>query len=112
MVRVGSSYPMPRVRPRRLAVASICGLGLAGLLLGGCSMFGRGDSKPETTAATAASATDAKPAAASADQIDVRSYLGPDYCPEIRVLDGAELMRRYERGHDDDPKSLIWQASI
>ena len=38
-----------------------------------------------------------------ADEIDVRRYLGPDYCPEIRIREGTELVRRYERGHEDDP---------
>lgn len=66
-------------------------------------MFGLGGSKPETTAATPAAAT---------DEIDVRQYLGPDYCPELRVLNGAELVRRYERGHEDDPNYVIWQASV
>jgi len=96
-------------RPTRLAVASIIALGVAGPMLGGCSMFGLGGSKPETTAATTPAATTA---VASADQIDVRQYLGPDYCPELRVLNGAELMRRYEQGHDDDAKFVIWQASV
>ena len=74
-------------------------------------MFGGGDSKPETTAATARSAASTT-AAASPDQIDIRQYIGPDYCPELRILNGAEVMRRYERGHDDDANFIIWQASV
>ena len=101
---------MPTFRPARLAVASIISLGLAGPLLGGCSMFGLGGSKPETTAATTPTTSTAP--AANTDQIDVRQYLGPDYCPELRVLSGAELMRSYEKGHDDDAKFVIWQASV
>ncbi len=101
---------MPTFRPARLRVASIIALGLAGPMLGGCSMLGFGSSKPETTAATKPAA--ATPAVASADQIDVRQYLGPDYCPELRILSGAEVMRRYEKGHEDDAKSVIWQASV
>jgi hypothetical protein len=99
---------MPTFRPARLGVASIIALGLAAPMLGGCSMLGFGGSKPETTAATKPST----PAVASADQIDVRQYLGPDYCPELRILNGAELMRRYEKGHEDDAKYVIWQASV
>jgi len=91
------------MRPRwlRLAVAPI----LASFLVGGCSMFGRGDPEPATTAATAASSP-------QSEEIDVRRYLGPDYCPELRVLGGAELVRRYERGHEDDPDYVVWQASV
>jgi hypothetical protein len=90
---------------------------------------------PSTTAATIASAP-ADPAATPAGtspasvttpppattvvastepkdgEIDVRRYLGPNYCPELRVLSGAELMRTYERGHDDDIKYVVWQASF
>jgi hypothetical protein len=97
---------MPTYRAARLAVASMFALGL----LGGCSMFGHGDSKPETTAATTPSASTTP--VANSDQIDVRQYIGPDYCPELRVLKGAEILRRYEKGHDDDAKFVIWQASI
>jgi hypothetical protein len=49
---------------------------------------------------------------ANPDEIDVRRYLGPDYCPEIRVREGTEVMRRYERSKEDDRGSIIWQASI
>lgn len=44
--------------------------------------------------------------------LDVRTFLGPDYCPDLRILDGAEVMRRYERGREDDPAAVIWQASF
>lgn len=76
-------------------------------------------SDPATHASTGAPATPAAPAStgsttASADpgQIDIRRYLGPNYCPEMRILNGAELMRDYEKGHEDDANSIIWQASI
>ena len=45
-------------------------------------------------------------------EIDVRRYLGPDYCPEIRIRKATELMRRYESGHEDDAGFVVWQASI
>jgi hypothetical protein len=80
-------------------------------LAGSCSMWGGGGEKPETTAATAAAAT--TPAAANGSEgIDIRRYLGSNYCPELRVIDGAELVRRYERGHEEDPDYIIWQASF
>jgi hypothetical protein len=94
--------------PNGLARVALIGamLGLAG----SCSMFGGGDEKPETTAATTSATT---PASADAsDGIDIRRYLGPNYCPELRVVNGAELVRRYERGHEEDPKYVIWQASF
>ena len=46
------------------------------------------------------------------DEIDIRRFLGPDYCPELRVREGTEALRRYERGKENDPGSIIWQASI
>lgn len=111
MVRGGSSYQMPTFRPARVAVAAIA-IGLAGAMLGGCSTFKKlGRGKSEATASTTPAKSTAV-ASADPDQIDIRQYLGPDYCPELRILKGAELMRRYEKGHDDDPKSLIWQASV
>lgn len=80
--------------------------GVAGILmaatLAGC--VGAGGSTPPIT-----------PAAATADgtgQVDVRKFIGPDYCPELRVREGTELLRRYVRGHDDDPAQVVWQASI
>lgn len=84
------------------------------LLFAGCSMWGFGDEKPETTAATT-SATGSI-AVASVEpkegEIDVRQYLGPNYCPELRIVSGAELMRLYERGREDDPKFVVWQATF
>ena len=94
---------MPSMRRGGLCAAAALSLSLAG-----CSMFGRGG-EPETTAATAS--TGATPAA-SAGELDVRRYLGPDYCPELRIQDGTELVRSYERGHEDDPAYVVWQASI
>jgi hypothetical protein len=80
--------------------------GFTGTLLafavGSCSVFSGGGGKPETTAARKA----------SAEQVDVSRYLGPDYCPELRIPEGTEVMRRYERGHEDDPGFVVWQASI
>ena len=97
--RIFAKPPLRAARPFVLAAALV--------LIGGCSMWGRGGGeKPETTAATTPAA------ATSSGEIDVRRYLGPNYCPEIRVLSGAELMRRYERGYEDDPDYIIWQASV
>lgn len=92
---------MPRLRLGLFAAAPF-----AVLLIGGCSTIGSflGGSEPETTAATGADA--------SAEQIDVRRYLGPDYCPEMRLQEGTQLVRKYERGHEDDPAFVIWQASV
>jgi len=90
------------VRPALLTL--FLGLSLAAA---GCSVLGRGGGQPDagTTASTAG--TGPEPG-----QVDVRRYLGPDYCPEMRILDGAELVRRYERGFDGDASHIIWQASF
>jgi hypothetical protein len=73
------------------------------LAAAGCSVFGAKERlEPTATASTGQ----------SAEQVDVRRLLGPDYCPELRILGGAEVLRRYESGHEDDPASVIWQASF
>jgi hypothetical protein len=74
---------------------------LAAFAMSACSMFG--GSEPET-AATAQAAPGA--------EIDVRRYLGSGYCPEIRIREGTEMERSYERGHEDDPAHVVWQASV
>ena len=58
------------------------------------------------------SAAEKTDTAGNPDEIDVRRYLGPDYCPELQVREGTEMLRRYERGKEDDPGSIIWQAAI
>ena len=54
-----------------------------------------GGSEPQTVAANQQ---------AAAEQIDVRRYLGPDYCPELRVRESTEVVRHYERGHENDAR--------
>lgn len=81
-----------------------CGIGAAlALALAGCMGSGGGD--PQVTAVSAA-------APAAGEEIDVRRYIGPDYCPEIRIREGTELLRRYEAGHDEEAAFVVWQASI
>src|SRR5687768_8710353 len=76
------------------------------LLLAGClGLGGSGRDDAPTEATTSA-------AAATAPELDVRRYLGPDYCPEIRVREGLEVVRSYEPGHQDDAAYVVWQASI
>jgi len=132
---------MPTLRPARFVLVLTSALGLTGAPLGGCSLSTFGDeSRPETTAtasmpprpsepaATAMASTVASPTSpaaapaataptsststAEAGQIDIRRYLGPNYCPEMRILNGAELMRQFEKGHEGDAGAIIWQASI
>lgn len=91
---------MRAVRLALFAVASLAAFGS-----GGCSMFGGGDDTPDTTAAVS-------PPQQQDGEIDVRRYIGPDYCPELRIVDGVQLVRRYESGHEDDPAFITWQASI
>jgi hypothetical protein len=77
-----------------------------GLMLSGC--LGIGGDPAADPAATAA----VTPAAAEAGELDVRRYLGPDYCPEIRIREGTELVREFLSGSEEDPAALIWQASV
>lgn len=85
---------------RRLA--RLCPVVGIAAILSACQMFGGGDRGAKAT--TAASAKE-KP-------IDIRRYLGPDYCPELRVRTGTEVARKYEAGHDGEPGFVVWQASI
>ena len=86
------------MRPFRrapLAAASIIAIGLFAVsTLGACSVInhirpGAKGPKPKETASVAG-------------QVDPRRYIGPDYCPELRIFDGAQLIRTYERGHQGD----------
>lgn len=86
----------------RLAVPPALALALAS-----CSIMGGG--KPDTIAAAA---TTTGSTAQANTALDASRYIGPDYCPEVRIVDGAQLKRDYERGHDDDPDFVVWQASI
>lgn len=36
----------------------------------------------------------------------------PRTCPELRVRNGTELLRRYARGMDGDPDEIVYQASF
>lgn len=67
-------------------------------------MFRGGGDRPEPSA-TASTGQ-------ASEQIDLRRYIGPNYCPELRLLGGAEVLRQYERGHEGDPAYVIWQASF
>ena len=69
-----------------------------GLFLTGCMGIGSG---PEVTSSTAS---------AEPEQIDIRRFIGPDYCPEIRIRPGTEVLREY-RGAEE-PANVAWQASI
>ena len=85
-------------------------VGLVALSLAACTSvrlpgFGKRSAEAGGTAVAAG-------APANADEIDIRRFLGPDYCPELRVREGTEVLRRYERGQEDEPGSIIWQASI
>ncbi len=93
--------------PTPLAAASAVVIAFVTLsALGGCSAIDR--LRPGSKASEAK----AEQTASLPGQIDVRRYLGPDYCPEVRIFDGAQLMRTYERGHQDDPDYVTWQASF
>ena len=79
----------------------------AGSLVGGCSVMDR--LRPGTKAEATGSTTKVS---ASPDAIDPRRFIGPNYCPELRIYDGAQLIRTYDRGHQGDANFVIWQASI
>ena len=95
---------------RRLHLSRLAITPALALMLGGCLGLG-GGSEPETTATTEAAGVTAAGAPAEGE-IDVRRYLGPDYCPEIRIPEGFEVLRRYESGHDGEDGFVVWQASI
>lgn len=100
------SSTMRPFRPAPLLTASAVAVGFLALsALGGCSIMD--NIRPGSKASTEEASADA-----SEPEIDVRRYIGPDYCPELRVYDGAELIRTYQRGHQGDQNFVVWQASI
>jgi hypothetical protein len=90
----------------RRAACVAAAMVLAVTALGGCSVIDR------IRPGARAEATPAKADAKGGEQIDVRRYIGPDYCPAMNIVDGAQLIRTYERGHDGDKEFVKWQASI
>lgn len=88
---------------RWISLARLALLPAAALALSSCLGMGGGDA-PATTATITA--------AAGAGELDIRRFLGPDYCPELRVRPGMEVFRRYEGGRDGDAADVVWQASI
>lgn len=87
--------------------AAFAGKGIVAALavaLAGCMGTGSDGADPVATASTVA--------AGSEQEIDVRRYLGPDYCPELRIREGTEVLRRYEPGHEEEPAFVVWQASV
>ncbi len=104
---LSSSLPSSQFA-RRAATGLV--VGLVALSLAACTSvrlpgFGKRSEEPGGTPVAAG-------APANADEIDIRRFLGPDYCPELRVREGTEVLRRYERGQEDEPGSIIWQATI
>jgi len=102
-----SSSPLSRFARR---AATGLAAALVAVSLGACTSiklpgFGKRSVEPGGTLLSA-------DAPANPDEIDIRRYLGPDYCPDLRVREGTEMLRRYERGKQDEAGSLIWQASI
>ena len=102
-----SSLPLSKFA-RRATTGLVVGLvavsltACAGVKLPG---FGKRSAEPGGTPVAAGDP-------ANPDEIDIRRYLGPDYCPDLRVREGTEMLRRFERGKEDDSDSIIWQASI
>ena len=88
MVRV--AWPLGQ-----LAFASVLAAGLSGCM----GMGGSDDAKPAAEAA-------------ATEELDPRRYLGPDYCPELRIREGLELARTYQAGQPDEPGNVVWQASL
>lgn len=108
-----SSSPLSRFA-RRAATGLVAGLVAVSLSactsvtlpgIGKLPGFGKRSDEPGGTRVDAG-------APANPDEIDVRRYLGPSYCPEIRVREGTEVIRRYESGQEGEAASVIWQATI
>lgn len=79
----------------------VCAAALA-FTAAGCSMF-RGSPEPATAGATALQRE---------GQVDPRRYLGPNYCPELRIPEGMQVVRDYEGGGEGNPDAVLWQASV
>ncbi|MBZ8133349.1 hypothetical protein [Afifella sp. IM 167] len=45
-------------------------------------------------------------------QVDLRRYIGPDYCPELRVKADTQTIRRFARGKEETADNVVWQAGL
>jgi hypothetical protein len=96
---VATTQPVPAVQPAAAAPAATPAAATAETPAQTASL----NLTPEQLAA--AKATEGTP-------YDYRRFVGPDYCPELRVPDGTQLVREYVPGHEGDPKEILWQASV
>jgi len=86
----------------------LLGAGLAlgaALGLAGCT----GGGQAAGPAVTGSSATNATTTAAPAADLGRFASLG--YCPELRIQPGTQTLRR-AAGGEDDPRAVLWQATI
>ncbi|WP_051631260.1 hypothetical protein [Afifella pfennigii] len=44
--------------------------------------------------------------------VDLRRYIGPDYCPELRVKGDTQTIRRFARGQQETAENVVWQAGL
>jgi hypothetical protein len=84
-------------------------------LLAGCQSQGSAGS-PTAAAVSldggAATTTAAAGGTANQDQANFEAYLSQGYCPPVQVRSGTESLVIYDKGHDDDPNYVRYQASL
>jgi len=45
-------------------------------------------------------------------KVDLRRYIGPDYCPELRIKADTQTLQRFARGKEETAENVVWQATL
>ncbi|WP_414831868.1 hypothetical protein [Afifella sp. YEN Y35] len=93
------SFPIP-------AVSLLAALSLSFLLAGCLGGLGFGGGAEETVPVEPGTAQK------GSNEIDIRRYLGPSYCPDLRIKADTQTLRRYKRGAEESDENLVWQGSL
>ncbi len=85
---------------KTVSLVAVLGLGLTA-----CGMMGGGD-ELETTAQAPTKKNENVP------DVDFSVFNVSSFCPRLEPLNGTTIIRSYQRGKQDDPKGLRYQATL
>ncbi|NBN64420.1 hypothetical protein GWI72_11805 [Microvirga tunisiensis] len=104
---LNAKSPAVRPSPRRLAAV----LAVAGLLAG-CGLTGD-DTAPTTPSSGSGSVvTSIVTTGQGPIQVDPRTFEQQPNCPRLQLRSETFLITKYEKGKQDDPRHLLYQANI
>lgn len=99
--------PAVRLSLSRAAFA----LGLAGLVAG-CGLTGDDTSSATPSSGTGGMVSSIVTSGQGPIQVDPRTFEKQPNCPRLELRSETFLIMKYERGKQDDPRHLLYQASI